>query len=129
MRRAWWGLVLSLVASPLMGQGLVGRWSADHEAINMQTGQAVVLHAKVQFFTDSTFAASLTSDDGSGELGSTAVTKGEYRTITDPWGGKMICVRREDGRSRPHCQPYRINQGRLEWGEIVFGPDLSTQPS
>ena len=129
MRRIGLVLGLCLLAGPLAAQGLVGRWTTNHEAVNLQTGQAVILHASVQFFQDSTFAASLTSDDGSGELGQTAVTKGQYRTITDPWGNPMICVRRDDGRARPHCQPYRVNEGHLEWGEIIFGPDLSTQPS
>lgn len=126
-----WGMVLGwcLLASPLAGQGLVGRWAATTEALNVQTGQAVQLRAEIQFHADSTFTARLTSDDGSGEPGQTALTTGQYRTITDPWGNPMICVKRDDGRDKPHCQPYRVIAGRLEWGSLVFGPDRSTQPS
>ena len=120
---------LMLVASSLQAQGLVGRWAATTEAINTQTGQQVQLRAQIQFHADSTFTATLTSDDGSGEMGRTAITTGEFRTITDPWGNPMICVKRDDGRDRPHCQPYRVVDGRLEWGMLVFGPDRSTQPS
>ena len=121
-------LVLCL-ASPLGAQGLVGRWAATTEAIHAQTGQQVHLRAEIQFHADSTFAARLTSDDGSGERGQTAITTGQYRTITDPWGNPMVCVKRDDGRDRPHCQSYRVIEGRLEWGSMVFGPDLTTQPS
>lgn len=129
MRRLVLAVALLMSAAPLAGQGLVGRWASTNEALNIQTGQQVILRATIQFYADSTFDATLTSDDGSGDLGATAVTKGQYRTITDPWGNAMICVKRDDGRDRPHCQPYRVIEGRLEWGNIVFGPDGSTQPS
>lgn len=120
---------LMLCAASVQGQGLVGRWASTNEALNIQTGQQVILRASIQFYADSTFDATLTSDDGSGDLGRAAVTRGQYRTQKDPWGNPMICVKRDDGRDRPHCQPYRIDAGRLEWGNIVFGPDTSTQPS
>ena len=129
MKRVGLVLGLCLLASPLMGQGLVGRWVTQTEAINTANGQPVILKAEIQFYADSTFDATLTSDDGSGEPGQTAVTKGEYRVITDPWGYPEICVRRADGRDRPHCQPFRVTEGKLEWGSLVFGPDRSTQPS
>lgn len=129
MRRWLMGLGFLLAASPLAGQSLVGRWSSETPAVNRQTGEMVMLRADIEFRADSTFVASLSSMDGSEVAGRSAITRGTYRTITDPWGGRMICVLRDDRREPAHCQNYRFTEAALEWGGIRFIRDHALQPS
>lgn len=120
MRRLMAVAGLVLMAGTAEAQGLVGRWEATTMAVNRQTGEQVQLRAAITFAADSTFSAQLTSDDGSGEPGASAVTTGEFRVRTDPWGGTMICVIRADRREPAHCQAFRVNGDRLAWGNVVF---------
>lgn len=103
---------------------LVGNWAALTTARNIETGQMVQLVAVIRFAPDS-FRATLKTNDGTGEAGSLAMTRGRWTTQKDPWGGNQLCV--QIPAEPVHCQPYKLDGQVLHWGKLDFNRETDDE--